>query len=63
MPELTADELVSDVERETAVLAAVPDVDRLLTTLRSLDSDDDDLADNEEIQVLSLNVRSPWITY
>ena len=51
MPEPTANELAKEAEQEAAVFAQAVNVEKLLTQLRSLDPDKDNLADNEEIQV------------
>jgi signal transducing adaptor molecule len=51
MPEPTASELAKEAEQEAAVFSQAADVERLLNSLRNLDPDKDNLADNEEIQV------------
>ncbi|TEB36861.1 hypothetical protein FA13DRAFT_1622987 [Coprinellus micaceus] len=52
MPEPTASELAKEAEQEAAVFSQAADVERLLNSLRNLDPDKDNLADNEEIQEL-----------
>lgn len=51
LPEPTATELAKEAEQEAAVFAQAVNVDKLLTMLRGLDPQKDNLADNEEIQV------------
>ena len=51
MPEPTASELAKEAEQEASVFSQAADVERLLSSLRKLDPDKDNLADNEEIQV------------
>ena len=63
MPEPTAAELAKEAEREAAVFSQAANVDRLLTMLRSLDPAKDNLADNEEIQVLLSNTEYYRIAY
>ncbi|KIJ65246.1 hypothetical protein HYDPIDRAFT_89233 [Hydnomerulius pinastri MD-312] len=52
LPEPTAAELAREAEQEAAVFAQAANVDRLLTMLRTMDTSQDNLADNEEIQEL-----------
>lgn len=54
MPEPTAVELAKEAEQEAAVFAQAVNVEKLLNMLRSFDPNRDNLADNEEIQVLRL---------
>jgi len=54
MPEPTAAELGKEAEQEAAVFAQAINVQKLLDMLRSFDPTSDNLADNEEIQVLRL---------
>ena len=51
MPEPTAAELAREAEQEAEVFAQAVNVEKLLTMLRALDPQQDNLADNEEIQV------------
>lgn len=51
MPEPTASELAREAEQEAAVFAQAVNVERLLTVLRGMDPDRDNLADDEEVQV------------
>ena len=51
MPEPTASELAKEAEQEASVFSQAEDAERLLSSLRNLDPDKDNLADNEEIQV------------
>jgi len=53
MPEPTAVELGKEAEQEASVFAQAVNVEKLLNMLRSFDSANDNLADNEEIQVWS----------
>ncbi|KAK7041575.1 hypothetical protein VNI00_009162 [Paramarasmius palmivorus] len=52
MPEPTAAELAREAEQEAEVFAQAVNVEKLLTMLRALDPQQDNLADNEEIQEL-----------
>ncbi|TFK24066.1 hypothetical protein FA15DRAFT_593066 [Coprinopsis marcescibilis] len=52
MPEPTAAELTKEVEQEAAVFSQALNVEKLLSMLKGLDPDKDNLADNEEIQEL-----------
>ena len=52
MPEPTTAELAREAEQEAAVFAQAVTVEKLLNMLRSLDPAKDNLADNEEIQVI-----------
>ncbi len=52
LPEPTAAELAKEAEQEAAVFAQAANVDRLLQMLRQMDPAKDNLADNEEIQVI-----------
>ncbi|KAL6306195.1 hypothetical protein BKA93DRAFT_729873 [Sparassis latifolia] len=54
LPEPTAAEIAREAEQEAAVFNQAANVDRLLTLLREMDPVKDNLADNEEIQALSL---------
>jgi signal transducing adaptor molecule len=54
MPEPTAVELGKEAEQEAAVFAQAVNVQKLLDMLRAFDPTSDNLADNEEIQVLKL---------
>lgn len=54
MPEPTAAEMAKEAEQEAAVFSQAVNVEKLLNMLRSLDPAKDSLADNEEIQVSSL---------
>ena len=56
LPEPTAAELAKEAEQEAAVFAQAANVDKLLNMLRSLDPAKDNLADNEEIQVIIFTV-------
>lgn len=51
MPEPTAAELAREAEQEASVFMQAANVDKLLTMLRELDPEKDNLADNEDIQV------------
>lgn len=53
MPEPNANQLAKEAEQEAAVFSQAANVDKLLTMLREFDSSKDNLADNEEIQVLT----------
>ncbi|KAJ3476481.1 hypothetical protein NLI96_g11129 [Meripilus lineatus] len=54
LPEPTSAEIAKEAEQEALVFGQVGNVDKLLTMLRQLNPDEDNLADNEEIQVSSL---------
>ena len=60
MPEPTAAELAKAAEQEAAVFAQAVNVEKLLNMLRVFDPNKDNLADNEEIQVLAL---CPFLLY
>lgn len=51
LPDPTPEEIAKEAEQEAAVFAQAANIDKLLTMLRGLDPDRDNLADNEEIQV------------
>ncbi len=44
-------DIAKEAEQEAAVFGQVGNVDKLLTMLRQLNPEEDNLADNEEIQV------------
>lgn len=56
LPDPTPEDIAREAEQEAAVFAQAANIDKLLTMLRGLDPDRDNLADNEEIQV-SVDVR------
>jgi hypothetical protein len=54
MPEPTAAQLAKEAEQEATVFAQAVNVEKLLNLLRAFDPAKDNLADNEEIQVIKL---------
>lgn len=51
LPEPTPADIAREVQMETDVFSQAPSIDRLLTMLRGLDPQKDNLADNDELQV------------
>ena len=51
LPEPTPAEIAKEGEQEAAIFSQAANIDKLLTMLREMDPEKDNLADNEEIQV------------